>query len=325
MRKLSLAISSGTILSFFTVSTVLADNCSSPGDCMQTAGYNATIAIVGSVIGLAATLFGSQLAELIRNSVMNTIKDISDNKLTDVFASNAEAAMGIPVLPPPTRLPFLSMPISLEQPPDDPGGPSPGQRPTVDLSTSTVTDSTSTIINLEPGDQAPEQQGFDIDRVMNVEIERLRKNVGMLADRARQAAIAHSTDCADSVAQVANEYDITDLNGLRANAQVQQMIDAGWTTVSAEKAQRIANHGELVIAGRANPDGHGHVAVVVPGEMVLSGDRNYYPLVAGGAIDEAHPNTPGAAYSAEGHGANFAWQPPDRKGIHYYVAPTPNE
>jgi hypothetical protein len=65
MRNLMTRIYTGTIFNLIVVSTVLADNCSSPGDCLQTAGYNAMVAIIGGSLGIVAALFGSRLAEII--------------------------------------------------------------------------------------------------------------------------------------------------------------------------------------------------------------------------------------------------------------------
>lgn len=39
-----------------------ADNCSSPGDCMQTAGYNAIMALAGGFLGIGAGLYASRVA-----------------------------------------------------------------------------------------------------------------------------------------------------------------------------------------------------------------------------------------------------------------------
>src|SRR5437899_1601551 len=50
----------------FTAAPILAhaDNCSSPEDCIQTAGYNAMIALGGGLLGIVAALYGSHLAKI---------------------------------------------------------------------------------------------------------------------------------------------------------------------------------------------------------------------------------------------------------------------
>ncbi|MEK7215697.1 MAG: hypothetical protein AAB289_08900, partial [Chloroflexota bacterium] len=40
----------------------LADNCSGPADCEQTAGYNTGLAVTGGILAIGAGLFGSQIA-----------------------------------------------------------------------------------------------------------------------------------------------------------------------------------------------------------------------------------------------------------------------
>lgn len=56
-----------------------------------------------------------------------------------------------------------------------------------------------------------------------------------------------------------------------ANDMIDFMLDNknGWMTVSGEVAQAHANSGVLVIAGQKS-DGHGHVCMVRPGEMLPS-------------------------------------------------------
>ena len=134
---------------------------------------------------------------------------------------------------------------------------------------------------------------------------------------AKQAALANKANCSASTARVVHDFGLDDLDGKQANSQVDHM-EAHWDKVSKVDAQRLANQGELVVAGRKDSS-HGHVAIVVPGEMVWSGKRkDHYPLVAGGALDSDHPGQPGNAYSAEGHGANFAWGGDKSDEVTYY-------
>ena len=52
----------GMLLEHFLTDTVAAHCCSSEGDCQQTAGYNATTATGGGIIGAASGVLGSQVA-----------------------------------------------------------------------------------------------------------------------------------------------------------------------------------------------------------------------------------------------------------------------
>lgn len=62
-----------------------------------------------------------------------------------------------------------------------------------------------------------------------------------------------------------------DFHKLLANQIYDKMrSDKNWVEVDARGAQKLANEGCLVIAGWKNPDGHGHVAVVRPGEPYYS-------------------------------------------------------
>lgn len=53
-----------------------------------------------------------------------------------------------------------------------------------------------------------------------------------------------------------------------ANAMVIFMHASNdWLSIDGNVAQAHANVGALVVAGHINPEGHGHVCVVIPGEM----------------------------------------------------------
>ena len=71
-----------------------------------------------------------------------------------------------------------------------------------------------------------------------------------------------------------------------ANDQVAYM-EENWQEVSASDAQRLANDGELVVAGLQNASGSGHTAIVVPGSGAKKPDGNFYPNVSGGASNPA--------------------------------------
>lgn len=45
----------------------------------------------------------------------------------------------------------------------------------------------------------------------------------------------------------------------------------GWIKVSDDVAQQHANNGVIVLASRANPNGHGHVCLILPGILENSG------------------------------------------------------
>lgn len=60
-----------------------------------------------------------------------------------------------------------------------------------------------------------------------------------------------------------------------ANAMVSFMKTSGdWLNIDGSVAQSHVNEGALVIATQLNPEGHGHVCVIIPGEMQFSGHFN---------------------------------------------------
>jgi hypothetical protein len=54
LRRLLLVLVLGGGLAIGTAGVALADNCSGPGDCEETAGYNGVIAVVGGIAAVAA-------------------------------------------------------------------------------------------------------------------------------------------------------------------------------------------------------------------------------------------------------------------------------
>lgn len=86
------------------------------------------------------------------------------------------------------------------------------------------------------------------------------------------------TFCNLAVNLVCNAFDYTKFNAgsvstpVVANAMVsfiQKSTD--WLMIDGNVAQAHANGGALVVAGQINPAGHGHICVVIPGEMQTSG------------------------------------------------------
>jgi hypothetical protein len=141
--------------------------------------------------------------------------------------------------------------------------------------------------------------------------QHLTETISNLAD-------ANKTDCANSVAAVAETLGITDLNGKRANEQIQHMED-NWKKVTPAEAQELANQGKLAVAGVKNDGGHGHVALAVPGSV---DERFKHPKLAGGSYNSSDPSKPGAAYSKDGQTVNYVWRKSKIKDIQYY---TPND
>lgn len=118
-------------------------------------------------------------------------------------------------------------------------------------------------------------------------------------------------NCSGSVAKTMTKMGNTELNGKVANDQVDYM-EKNWKTVSAQEAQDLANAGQPVVAGLANPNGHGHVAVVVPGDGAIKPDKNFYPNVQGGSLG-------GAGKSWGDKTSGDVWNTSDRKKVKYYV------
>lgn len=63
-------------------------------------------------------------------------------------------------------------------------------------------------------------------------------------------------------------FNTTELNNMRANDMVKYWNNnpQHWEKIEMTKAQSLANQGYFVVAGYINPNGSGHVVVVVPGE-----------------------------------------------------------
>lgn len=65
MRNLVLSFTAAVIIIFSFTSAALAHSCSSGFDCLQTAGYNAVVALAGGIIAVVTAVFGNQLAQSI--------------------------------------------------------------------------------------------------------------------------------------------------------------------------------------------------------------------------------------------------------------------
>ncbi len=98
-------------------------------------------------------------------------------------------------------------------------------------------------------------------------------------------------DCAGSVKAAAEKLGVHLPSELNANGLADYLgnIANGFREVSKEKAQDLANKGILVIAAKAEfviP--HGHVMIVVPGNLKYSPKSNdSFPMVEGGALNKA--------------------------------------
>lgn len=65
MRNLVLSLSMAAIIILVFAGAALAHSCSSGFDCLQTAGYNAVLALAGGVIAIVTAVFGNHLAQSI--------------------------------------------------------------------------------------------------------------------------------------------------------------------------------------------------------------------------------------------------------------------
>jgi hypothetical protein len=80
------------------------------------------------------------------------------------------------------------------------------------------------------------------------------------------------TFCNRFVQTVLNGLNYGEMNDMTANEMVAFMSDTknGWLTVDDPNAQAHANAGVIVIPGWSNPDGHGHVNLLIPGILEKS-------------------------------------------------------
>jgi hypothetical protein len=155
----------------------------------------------------------------------------------------------------------------------------------------------------------------------------------------RMAILGHPLEAGAAVAEVAEAFDVKDLDGKSVNGQVGFLVKH-WMQVSPAMAQKLANDGRLVLAGATGDlvydeahstvkdrAGHpvrkaGHIAVVVPG--VLAGGQ--YPNVAAAdrswVKDESTGQVKaiaGPAYSADGQSVDHAFPAPVLKSLRYFT------
>lgn len=78
--------------------------------------------------------------------------------------------------------------------------------------------------------------------------------------------------CNQFVQYICNGLGYTEFSGMNANEMFALMSDPknGWISVDGSVAQDHANNGVLVLASESNPDGHGHVCLVLPGILEKS-------------------------------------------------------
>lgn len=88
-----------------------------------------------------------------------------------------------------------------------------------------------------------------------------------------------TTFCNFAVNSILTDMGYTKFNAgvnqpISANAMVKSMSDPSgdWMIISGDVAQHHANSGAIVIAGQLNVLGHGHVCIVIPGELKDSGN-----------------------------------------------------
>lgn len=89
------------------------------------------------------------------------------------------------------------------------------------------------------------------------------------------------TFCNRAVIRAAQRYGCYALDGLSANAITAILpITSGWQLTSQDRATQHAQRGGLAVAAKSYV-GHGHVAVIAPRPMELSGSwRHTVPMVA---------------------------------------------
>jgi len=92
-----------------------------------------------------------------------------------------------------------------------------------------------------------------------------------------------TTFCNMAVQHVCQQFDVYDFDGMTANAMVAALTDKmlrEWEACTGEEATMYALAGRLAIVGKTYAI-HGHVAVVWPGSMALSGTyKKCVPMIA---------------------------------------------
>lgn len=138
-------------------------------------------------------------------------------------------------------------------------------------------------------------------------------------DAARLHFEAYANNCSGFVRAVAGTLGVGAGMSGNADSQIDHMRSS-WQTLSREEAIERAAQGAFVVAGlrsdeHASPRTHGHVAVVVPGELY----RGTYPRVWSGSLG-------GIAGRSEGdRSVGQIWRVDDRDRVQYFTPPPAGE
>ena len=111
-----------------------------------------------------------------------------------------------------------------------------------------------------------------------------------LKEAAIEAAKAYPNDCKFSVADASKRMNINPpLPAILADKQI-AYIQQKWKKVSIKQAMNLARQGVFVVATATSSElqsTNGHVAVISPSKGITFPDRIEYPLVIGGALNQA--------------------------------------
>ncbi len=127
----------------------------------------------------------------------------------------------------------------------------------------------------------------------------------------------HTRDCSGSIREALRQLGIllppnADANGLMVFfAQTWQPV----TTM--DRAAELANRGKVVVGGRAEPNGHGHVQLVLPGGLVeqsLPGLTKGYPRSMSGSMGSW-----AGARSNGNHTVRDAWSDKDWDQVTFWT------
>ncbi len=128
--------------------------------------------------------------------------------------------------------------------------------------------------------------------------------------------LSNKAYCNYFVDEVARALGHRSFVGRTAN-DIVDFLDVSWPEVSGKEAALFASWGHLVIAGLRSWEykrpqdtyGHGHVAIVVPGDIYLG---KYPKVYCGGSI---------RGQSTGDKSSGQVWKKEDRDQVHYYKAP----
>jgi hypothetical protein len=127
---------------------------------------------------------------------------------------------------------------------------------------------------------------------------------------------ANQATCNKFVIDVASVLGYKSLIGRTAN-DIVDYLNVSWPEVSGKEAAVFASWGHFLIAGLRSweykrpqdTDGHGHVAIVVPGDLYLG---KYPKVYCGGSV---------RGQSTGDKSSGQVWKKEDRDQVHYYKAP----